>query len=135
MYIARRDEEGAVIIAPKNITTNNVKKGGVDKALFSHPTYGCVDEPYKNPGVPLARTTNMGAIANAGHEKNWVFAKKVKERDYHASYEHMTDRREIVKNYRDEEGAVIIAPRNFLTNPIKAGRVGKQTTLGGIIEH
>ena len=77
----------------------------------------------------------MAGIANAGHEKDGGFAKKVKEREYHASYEHMTDRREIVKNYRDEEGAVIIAPRNFLTNPIKAGRVGKQTTLGGIIEH
>ena len=45
--IARRDEEGAVIIAPKNITTNNVKKGGIDKCLFSHPTYNAVGEPYQ----------------------------------------------------------------------------------------
>ena len=68
----------------------------------------------------------------AGHEKNFCPAKVIKK-NYKHPYDHMTDRREIVKNYRDEEGAVITGPRNFLTNPIKKGRVGKQTSLGGII--
>jgi hypothetical protein len=27
------------------------------------------------------------------------------------------------KTYRDEEGAVLIAPRNFLTNPMKKGMI------------
>ena len=35
----------------------------------------------------------------------------------------------------DEEGNVMVAPKNITTNPIKTGRVGKQTTLGGIIEY
>ena len=75
----------------------------------------------------------MQAITGV-HEKNWVYAKTIKK-NYLPPYEHKTDRRDIQKNYRDEEGAVITAPRNFLTNPIKKGRVGKQTTLSGIIEH
>ena len=41
----------------------------------------------------------------------------------------------IVKNFKDEEGNVMVAPRNIVTNPIKVGRVGKQTTLGGVIKH
>ena len=47
----------------------------------------------------------------------------------------MTDRVNIVKNFKDEEGNVMVAPKNITTNPIKTGRVGKQTTLGGIIEY
>ena len=52
-----------------------------------------------------------------------------------ASYEHMTDRKEIKKNYKDEEGAVITAPRNFYTNPLKKGEVGKGTSFAGQWEH
>jgi hypothetical protein len=35
------------------------------------------------------------------------------------------------KNYRDEEGAVITAPRNFTTNNLKSGQVGPQTYFQG----
>ena len=70
------------------------------------------------------RKQNNAAILAAGHEKNFAPAKIIKK-NFAASYEHMTDRREIVKNYRDEEGAVIIAPRNFLTNPPKTGKIGR----------
>lgn len=53
-----------------------------------------------------------------------------------APYEHMVDRVEVKKNYRDEEGHVITAPRNFITNPAKKklialGEVGKAKPLGG----
>ena len=47
----------------------------------------------------------------------------------------MTDRVNIVKNFKDEEGNVMVAPRNIVTNPIKNGKVGKQTSLGGIIPY
>ena len=33
----------------------------------------------------------------------------------------MTDLNEVKKDHKDAEGAVIIEPRNFLTNPIKKG--------------
>jgi len=41
---------------------------------------------------------------------------------------------EVKKNFRSEENPreVIIGPRNFLTNPPKAGNVGKKTTFSGI---
>ena len=47
----------------------------------------------------------------------------------------MSDRHEIKKNYRDEEGMVITAPPNVVTNGLKKGRVGKQTSFGGIIPY
>ena len=132
MTIANRDpEDGSVMIQPRNIMTTGLKKGGIDKVLFSAPSKNC-DEPYVMPGNAIARKTNMNAITGAGHEKNWTYA-KVKKEGMQMTYEHMTDRREVVKNFRDEEGNVVIAPRNFLTNPIKKGRVGKNTTFGGQI--
>jgi NAD/NADP transhydrogenase beta subunit len=48
-----------------------------------------------------------------------------------AAYEHMTDRKEVKKNFRDEDGAVVIGPRNFFTNPPKKGEVGKGTSFAG----
>lgn len=43
---ARKDEENNVIIAPKNVTTKNIRKGGVDSVLFSKPSYNAVGEPF-----------------------------------------------------------------------------------------
>lgn len=34
------------------------------------------------------------------------------------------------KNYRDEEGAVTIGPRNITTIPVKFGKVGKNVLIG-----
>jgi hypothetical protein len=36
----------------------------------------------------------------------------------------MKDRVEVTKNFRDEEGAVILGPRNFTTNPEKKNLIG-----------
>ena len=47
----------------------------------------------------------------------------------------MTDYVEIKKNRKGPDGAVIIEPRNFLTNTPKKGEVGKGTTFAGTIEH
>ena len=47
----------------------------------------------------------------------------------------MTERVNIVKNFKDEEGAVMIQPRNILTNPPKIGKVGKNTSFGGVIPY
>jgi len=38
----------------------------------------------------------------------------------------MTDRVEVIKKFRDEEGNVMTAPKNILTNPPKRGKVGKR---------
>ncbi len=47
----------------------------------------------------------------------------------------MTDFKQVSKCKKGPDGAVIIEPRNFLTNPPKKGEVGKGTTFGGKIEH
>jgi len=41
--------------------------------------------------------------------------------------EHMVENAHTKKMYRDEEGAVITEPRNFLTNPPKKGQIGDGT--------
>jgi hypothetical protein len=43
----------------------------------------------------------------------------------------------VQKNFRSEENGreVMIAPRNMLTNPPKAGIVGPKTTFGGVIPY
>ena len=35
----------------------------------------------------------------------------------------------------DGEGSVPVAPKNILTSPIKEGKVGRATTLGGLIPY
>ena len=49
----------------------------------------------------------------------------------------MQDFVEVQKNFRSEENPrdVLIAPRNFLTNPPKVGKVGKNTSFGGIVPY
>jgi hypothetical protein len=49
-------------------------------------------------------------------KQDMVFKPAKRVKDFYgskASYEHLVDRVEFKKNYRDEEGAVIIGPRNF----------------------
>ena len=50
-------------------------------------------------------------------------------------YEHQPERVHIAKNFKDEEGAVITQPRNFMTSPPKLGRVGKGTSFAGPTPH
>lgn len=63
-------------------------------------------------------------------------AKTVRDKTgYKAAYEHMSDRVDVKKNYRNEDGAVALAPRNFTTMPPKKGEVGKNTSFGGNLAH
>jgi len=55
----------------------------------------------------------------------------VREKYYKASYEHMVDRVDVKKDFRDADGAVITGPKNFYTTPAKVGRVGKRTYFNG----
>lgn len=44
---------------------------------------------------------------------------------YKAPFEHMIDRVEVKKNFKDQDGHVKLGPRNIITNPPKKGEVGK----------
>lgn len=47
----------------------------------------------------------------------------------------MVENNHTKKMYRDEEGAVITEPRNFLTNPPKKGRNGEGTQFGDSVPY
>ena len=71
----------------------------------------------------------------AGHETAFKPQINNKERNYKIPYEHMSDFKEVKKNFRDEDGAVVVGPRNFLTNPAKQGKIAKNTTFERFPEH
>lgn len=56
------------------------------------------------------------------HDVKFKPAKHVIERYYKASYEHMNDRVDVKKNYRDADGAVVTSPKNFYTMPAKTSK-------------
>uniref|UniRef100_A0A7S3FT23 Cilia-and flagella-associated protein 96 n=1 Tax=Strombidium rassoulzadegani TaxID=1082188 RepID=A0A7S3FT23_9SPIT len=80
------------------------------------------------------RTTVKDGHLAAGHDKNFKPAKdphnKVK-----ATYEYLPLGAPVKKSHKDEDGAVVIGPKNILTNPIKIGKVGKGTIIGDNIDY
>jgi len=81
------------------------------------------------------RTILKDAYLKGGHDKDFRPAKMVHEKMHVATYEYKPLGVDKKKNFRDAEGAVIVGPISFITNPIKQGKVGKGTTLGGIIPY
>ena len=140
--IARVDKNSEnprdVVIDPPNIRTRPVKKGAaIDKVLFSAPGYNAVGDKYQPPNFSLIRKEDRNMQIQSGNEKRFKHCEKVKQRDYTASYEHMTDYLEKPKNFRSEENPreVISMPPNIKTNPIKRGAVGRQVHFGGTIPY
>ena len=72
------------------------------------------------------RTEVKDGHIKAGHDKAFKPAKTVQEK-VKAPFEHMVDYVEIKKKFTDEEGNVVIGPKNILTNPPKRGKVGNQS--------
>lgn len=77
----------------------------------------------------MMRSSTKDGHLKAGHDRAFKPAKTVPDKPYVALYDHMNDRREIKKNFRDEDGGVIVGPRNFLTSPPKEGKIAKGTTF------
>ena len=71
----RRDAEGAVITAPRNFTTKNVKKGHTDNVLFGKPDYVSIGDSFKESSKLPLRTTKKDGYKEAGHEMNFKPAK------------------------------------------------------------
>jgi hypothetical protein len=113
-----------VITDPRNFTTKNIKKGSVDSVLFSKPSYVCLGDPFKEAARVPMRTAKKDGFKEAGHDFNFKPAKSV-ARKVGAAFDHLTDYKEVKKNYKGPDG-VIIGPINFLTNPPKHGIVGKR---------
>ena len=83
------------------------------------------------------RTVVKDAFLKGGHDKDFKPQYNLKERLHKLPYNYMPlgNGKEEKKNYRDADGAVIIEPRGFVTNPVKKGKVGPGTTIGGVIPY
>ena len=87
----------------------------------------------------MARTEIKDGHIKAGHEKNFSPSKRIAHVKgvTKANVEYMEEKPPKAKTYRDADGDVIIAPRGFLTSPMKPGRVGRRENiyLGGITDY
>ena len=90
---------------------------------------------FKEAAACVLRTEVHDGHIKAGHEKAFRLSRVKPDLPFKVSYEHMTDFTEKKKNYRDEDGHVIISPRNFLTNPPKKGKTAKKTTFEPFPSH
>lgn len=81
-------------------------------------------DPFKDAGKLKMREGKKDGYKEAGHDMNFKPAKSV-ARPLGTGLEHMTDYKEVKKCRKGPDGAVVIEPRNFLTNPPKKGTVGK----------
>ena len=72
----------------------------------------------------VSHNTKDGHL-KAGHDKAFKPAKHFRINDYKALYDHMADFAEVKKNYKDADGHVKIAPKNYYTNPNRVGENGK----------
>ena len=121
---------------PPNILTGPGKKGKQDSILFSKASYNALGDPFKEAALTMVRKEDRAQQIAVGNEKPFRPAKHVRQ-PTNAAFEHMQDFVHIQKDFRDPENSrdVLIQPRNFLINPPKNGKVGKQTSFGGIIPY
>lgn len=124
-----------MIIGPRNFYTKRIKNGHADDVYFSRPSYVCTGDPFKAAAMESMRTNVKDGFKLGGHDKNFNPAKKVQEKLYKSSFAYIPEGEPKKKNYKDAEGAVIVGPKNFVTSPIKKGRVGRGTSLGGLIPY
>ena len=64
------------------------------------------------------RSFKHESYKEVGHDFNFKLTKSVK-RPIGADFDHMTDLKDVKKNYRNGDGSVVTEPRNFLTSPPK----------------
>ena len=106
-------------------------------AVWGLEPKGPIGDPFKEKDTSMARSFVKDGHLKAGHEVAFKPAKAVRDiYGYKSSYPHIDENPDVKKkNYRDEDGAVIIGPRNFTTKPLKKGIVGKGTTFEPPLPH
>jgi hypothetical protein len=71
----------------------------------------------------------------AEHDRPFRPAKHIRL-SHNAAFDHLTDYKEIKKNYRNEDGEVVIPPPNIMTSKPKVGNcTQKQASFGGMADH
>lgn len=99
-------------------------------------SYNALGDPFKEAALTMVRKEDRAQQISNGNEKPFRPAKHVRQ-PTNAAYDHMQDFAHLQKDFRDPENPrdVLIQPRNFLINPPKVGKVGKQTSFGGIVPY
>jgi len=133
----KRDEEGAVILENRNFYSTKTKKGHTDSVLFSKPSYIAVGDPFRMAAMESMRTNVKDGYLKGGHDREFRPSKHIHEKVKTLPYKYMPlmEGNPDHSKHRDAEGDVIIENRNFLTNPMKEGKVGKGTSFGGAIPY
>lgn len=133
----KKNEDGDVEIKPRQVQTcvNGPKKGATDSVLFSAAPRAMINgEPYMNAGTYLMRTSKP-LTKPAEHDNAFKPAKHVRL-THNAAYDHLTDYKDIKKNFRDEDGDVVLPPKNIMTSRPKVGNCAmKGASFGGMAEH
>lgn len=132
---ANKDEDGKVIIGPRNFYTTKMKRGKDDSVFFSRPSYVCTGDLYRQNSHNGLRTIKKDGHVAAGHDRAFRPAKDPGIKVDKAPYAYLPQDKHVKKNFRDEDGAVKTGPRNFTTIPMKEGRVGKLTSFSGPIPY
>ena len=113
-----------------------MRPGHADDVYFSKSSYIAVGDPFKqvaNMALMGTRSAAKDGHLKAGHDKAFSPAKLIvhQRKEMQAAYEYKEEGVDKKKNYRDEDGGVVVGPRNFVTNPMKKGKAG--TTKGTMI--
>lgn len=123
---AHKDEDGRVVTQPPNFLTTKIKKGHTDQVLFSAPDYITTGDPYSGKTLQMREPKKDGHKVVSDHA--FKPAKTV-QHPVKADFEWQPEGKNEKKNYRDAEGAVITAPRNFVTTGPKQGNPATTPTV------
>ena len=125
-----------VLTEPRNINIGVPKRGKGDAVLFARASYNAIGNPFKEAAKTLVRREDRNRQIEVGNEKAFRPTKHIRQ-STNSAFPHMKDYEQVQKNFRDAEdnGAVMIGPRNMQTNPPKLGRVGKNTSFSGMIPY
>jgi hypothetical protein len=86
---ANKDEDGRVIVGPRNFYTKREKRGKDDSVYFSRQSYLCIGDLYKQRSTAGLRTMEKDGFKIGGHDFNFKPAKNTREKLYHAKYDYM----------------------------------------------
>jgi len=67
--IAKKNEDGTVVVGPRNFYTNPGKKGILQGSVFSKTSFTTVGDPYQDPGKMKLRTSQPNPELKASHEQ------------------------------------------------------------------
>ena len=88
-------------------------------------------DPYKVAQPAGLRKFEKDVYLKGGHEHNWKYAKTVthKKATQSAANEYIESAPPAKKKYKDADGEVITAPRNFYTRPLRPGRTATSLVI------